>query len=220
MNNLVPMASRPEEERKAIASKGGTASTTVRRTKKKVREMLRDILFSADVDPELKQEMIDFGYDEQDICILAGILMRLTKKALQGDHQCIRTLIEYWGEDPEIEIKREELKIKKAELKLKKDLVKQQTIKLRKFNFGDNGDNWILTYNPAEDPMLQVLQQLAKMDDDPEPIHDPYNPYGGRVSFPKKDESGGIRRDLEVYENHTKKIMEEQRKLKEDLDTL
>lgn len=54
---LIPLNTRPEEERRAIASKGGKASVRARLKKKAGRELVRAILAMKVTDPQILDEI-------------------------------------------------------------------------------------------------------------------------------------------------------------------
>ena len=150
--NLIPIASRSVFDRKAIASKGGHASTAIRRQKKQMRSIAQEILWDHEVDPKTRQDLFDFGIQEDDICYMTAIIVTMVKQALNGNLACIRTFFEYTGDDPDIQIKQEELRIRKNDLKLRKRHIELQNgimeSKLEEIRKAteviQNGDNEVL----------------------------------------------------------------------------
>lgn len=87
--NLKNLADRPEEERKAIASKGGYATAKVRAEKKNLRKAL-ELLLESDI--KLKSGGVASGAEA-----IAG---KLFERALNGDIRAFEVIRTTVGQDP------------------------------------------------------------------------------------------------------------------------
>lgn len=162
--DLIPFNQRTEDEQKKIASKGGVTSGVSRRRKRTIKQLARQFL-DADISREdLRAVLEEYGFSD-DLNYAAALVITIAKEAFTGNVRAAELLVKLAGSDPEQKRKDAELQLKRAELKLKQDLIRQQTIKLRKFNFGDDEDtSWVLHYDPENNPVLKVLRWTAEIE--------------------------------------------------------
>ena len=124
--NLKPFNERTEEERRAISKKAGQASGAARRRKKAMRQAATALLnmnianASGDAINVVKQRLRTFGYDVEDATVQDAMLVSVMIKALKGDVQASQFLRDTAGENPALNLRKEELKLKKAELEIKR----------------------------------------------------------------------------------------------------
>lgn len=99
-DNLIPMASRTEQERKAISSKGGKAKAEKERQRKAVAETFNTIL-SLEYDGEYTQEIKDqWGVGKLEINlqgqpILTGLCAKVVRDALRGNMKATEIILRY-----------------------------------------------------------------------------------------------------------------------------
>ena len=97
--NLKPLNTRPQRERKEIARKGAAASNKAQKEKKKAKEIMKAILeLSVKGDKNKKMlEQMGIKKDEQDNKTL--LLSRMFMKAAStGDYNAIRAILEMSGD--------------------------------------------------------------------------------------------------------------------------
>lgn len=124
--NLKPFTSdQSREEARKNGRKGGKASGEARRRKRAMRQAAADLLnmniSGSQVPGLIKQRLREFGYDEDDATFQDAMLVSVMMKALKGDIRASEFLRDTAGDNPALDIRREELKLKKAELKLKRE---------------------------------------------------------------------------------------------------
>ena len=83
IENLHPLNTRPEEERKAIASKGGRASVKARLKKKAGKELVRAILAMKEKDEQIQGEVRKEGIADADITKEVAMHVRQIQKAIR-----------------------------------------------------------------------------------------------------------------------------------------
>ena len=83
IQNLKPTRSKDEARR--LGARGGVASGVVRREKRKMRQVLSDLLNNPTADGKDLKEIVAFG---------------LIKKAASGDIKAFETLVKFIGEMP------------------------------------------------------------------------------------------------------------------------
>lgn len=107
-DNLIPFSERTEEEQKEICTKGGIASGEARRKKKELRELTKSFL-EQDAVGAVKTNLQRLGFDAEDMTNLAAILGVLFSKVLNsGDLNAARTIIEWAGMSPMMQIQENE----------------------------------------------------------------------------------------------------------------
>lgn len=126
--NLKPFTSdQSREEAKKNGSKGGKASGTSRRRKKAMKQAAAALLnmnlsdAKGDAVNMVRQRLRSFGYDDEDATFQDAMLVSIMIKALRGDVQASQFIRDTAGQNPALDIRKEELKLKKAEFKLKQE---------------------------------------------------------------------------------------------------
>lgn len=126
--NLTPFTSgQSHDEAVKNGKKGGVASGVARRRRKTMRQTLNTLLstgldvseqeFVEKVTPRLLAAGINVGDATYQDVMLAGILL----KAIRGDVRAAEFIRDTGGENPHLELKKQELKLRKDELKFKQD---------------------------------------------------------------------------------------------------
>lgn len=80
---LIPLNTRPEDERKAIQSKGGKASVKERLRRKAGRELVRAILAMKEKDEQIKSEIRKEGIADPDMTKEVAMHVRQIQKAIR-----------------------------------------------------------------------------------------------------------------------------------------
>jgi len=94
--NLVPI--RDSKRARELGSKGGKASAISKKQRKEMKEML-DILLNLPVNSKNKQLLETLGVSEEDMNNQTLVLTALMQKAIKGDIQAIKTIIDRIVED-------------------------------------------------------------------------------------------------------------------------
>ncbi len=89
-----------EEELRRMASNGGKKSVEVRRQRKKMKEVLKSILYDVEPPEAWKQRMLDEGFTEDEVNHQLIVTMGLVKKAEGGDVFAYQTICQMLGEKP------------------------------------------------------------------------------------------------------------------------
>lgn len=125
--NLIPNEERTPEERRENARKAGKASGVARRRKKAMRQAAAELLnmnisdSKAEVTNAIKQRLRAFGYDPEGATFQDAMLVGVMMRALKGDVRASEFIRDTAGNNPALDIRKEELKLKKAELKLRQE---------------------------------------------------------------------------------------------------
>ena len=98
-DNLRPIRLSHDEATKN-GRKGGLASVESRRRRKEMREFLNDYLDQEAV-PHLKDWMRSHGVEDEDCCNLMALILAVFCKAMQGDIEAAKTIIQWAGMEPE-----------------------------------------------------------------------------------------------------------------------
>lgn len=96
--NLTPFNQMPEEQAKAIRSKGGKASQEVQRKRKLMREQAELLLSLPLKDKAAKKKMRELGIDADNQDNQMLIVLQLWRRAAAGDLEATKLLIELMGE--------------------------------------------------------------------------------------------------------------------------
>lgn len=135
--NLVPFDKRTESEQREIQSKGGKASGAARRRKKTMRQAAA-MLLGADISggerefvEKIRPRLLAFGVSEEDATYQDALLVSIMLKALKGDVKAAAYLRDTAGENPSLELKKQELKLRKEELRLKQEQLRSRAISER-----------------------------------------------------------------------------------------
>ena len=97
-DNLRPI-SLTHEQATENGRKGGLASAEARRRRKEMRKLLNDYLDQEAV-PHLKAWMRSHGIKDEDCSNLAALFLSVFCKALSGDVNAARTVLEWAGQLP------------------------------------------------------------------------------------------------------------------------
>lgn len=125
--NLIPFNERTESERSEISKKAGKASGVARRKKKAMRQAAAELLnmnisgSKGEVNSAIKQRLRAFGYDPEDATFQDAMLVGVMLRALKGDVRASEFIRDTAGNNPALDIRKEELKLKKAEFKIKQE---------------------------------------------------------------------------------------------------
>ena len=125
--NLKPFNERTESELREITRKAGKASGAARRRKKAMRQAASELLnmnisgSNNEVTRAIKQRMKAFGYDEEDATFQDAMLISVMMKALKGDIRASEFMRDTAGNNPALDVRKEELRLRKEELKLKRE---------------------------------------------------------------------------------------------------
>lgn len=153
--DLIPFNRRTEDEQKEIAKKGGVKSGETRRRKRALKQIVRHFLDTETKREDLRGQLLANGFDD-DTSNAAALVMQIANEAFSGNIRAAELLVRLSGEDPD-------QKRKDKELKLQQDLIRQQIIKLKNFNFGDDDDTqWIINYRP-DNSTNQVWLDVAAL---------------------------------------------------------
>ena len=98
--NLRPLQSRSEEERRAIASAGGRACCEAKRRRKLMRETMEAILSMPEKNDKYISMMRARGIKKTDITQQAVIVMSQIEKAKKGDTKAATFIRDTVGEKP------------------------------------------------------------------------------------------------------------------------
>lgn len=96
--NLTPFNQMPEEQAKAIRSKGGKASQEVRKKRKLMREQAELLLSLPLKDKAAKKKLREMGVDAENQDNQMLIVLQLWRRAAAGDLEAMKLLIELMGE--------------------------------------------------------------------------------------------------------------------------
>ncbi len=113
--DLIPFSERTEDEQKKICSKGGQASGASRRRKRDARLVMEGVLRSRPrLDEKTRANLGTLGirgdgknHDQYDLELIASAA--LVQKAMQGNVQAYRLMMEILGEDAATQRERERM---------------------------------------------------------------------------------------------------------------
>ncbi|MCI8843869.1 MAG: hypothetical protein HFF08_07145 [Oscillospiraceae bacterium] len=135
--NLIPMDQRTESEQREIQSKGGKASGAARRRKKTMRQAAA-MLLGADISggerdfvEKIRPRLLAFGISEGDATYQDVLLASIMLKAMKGDVKAAAYIRDTAGENPSLELKKQELKLRQEELRLKREQLRSRAISER-----------------------------------------------------------------------------------------
>lgn len=104
--NLIPLAERSEEERKAIASKGGKAKAEKEKQRKAIAEVFNEILYMENDDTDdyirldhhfdnINQTSQSFHLNVKGKPLITNLCAYVVKEALDGNIKAIETIFKY-----------------------------------------------------------------------------------------------------------------------------
>lgn len=86
---------KTSEEARERGAKGGKKSGEVRRRKRNIQECTKMILESGTLTPKAKAALEKIGVNPDDLTYYAAVSMSMINKALQGDVQAARLIVEW-----------------------------------------------------------------------------------------------------------------------------
>lgn len=102
--NLKPLTT---EKAREIGSKGGKASVEKRRQNKTFKEIINKFLDGKLEQEELKQQMLNFGFADEEISNKSAVVFSLWKEAIKGNTKATEILRDTIGEKP---VEKQEIK--------------------------------------------------------------------------------------------------------------
>ena len=96
--NLKPFNSLTEKEQRKITSKGGKASAKKRQQNKTFKEIINKFLNGQVTDKELKQQMLQFGFADDEVSNKSCAVFALWKEAIKGNTKAFELLRDTSGE--------------------------------------------------------------------------------------------------------------------------
>lgn len=113
-DNLTP------EERQNLASKAGKQSVIKRREKREMKSIVKMVL-DMPAPKAVRDKMKLLGIQDDDATYRVGVVVGLLQRALAGNTNAARYIMELAYDDPTIALKLKEVNIKADELALKKE---------------------------------------------------------------------------------------------------
>lgn len=98
--NLKPFNSLTEKEQREITSKGGKASAKKRQQNKTFKEIINKFLDGQVTDDRLKQQMVEFGFADNEVSNKSCAVFALWKEAIKGNTKAFELLRDTIGEKP------------------------------------------------------------------------------------------------------------------------
>lgn len=105
--NLIKNEDLTPEQRRANASKAGKASAKKRRQNKTFKEIINRFLDGKLEQEELKQQMLNFGFADEEISNKSAVVFSLWKEAIKGNTKATEILRDTIGEKP---VEKQEIK--------------------------------------------------------------------------------------------------------------
>ena len=100
IENLKPFGTLTEEEQRNKSRKGGKASVEKRRQNKTFKEIINKFLDGRLEQEELKQQMLNFGFADEEISNKSAVVFSLWKEAIKGNTKATEILRDTIGEKP------------------------------------------------------------------------------------------------------------------------
>lgn len=97
--NLRPLNTRTQRERKEIAKKGAAASNKAQAEKRALRSAA-NLLLSMPADKNIKSRYPDFKLSSKDYTLAAAMVIAQVEKALQGNTRAFNAIRDIIGENP------------------------------------------------------------------------------------------------------------------------
>lgn len=118
-----PFRFRSGEEAAEAGRKGGIKSGETRRKQRTMRQAAKMMLdMPIKGYPELVQRLKGMGISEEDLTFQMAVMSSMMAKAMQGNAKAAAFLRDTAGENPSLEMRREELEHRKAEFEYKKQI--------------------------------------------------------------------------------------------------
>ena len=126
--NLIPFTSdQSHDEAVKNGKKGGVASGAARRRKKSMRQTLNTLL-SAGLDvgeqeflERVRPRLLALCIDAEDATYQDVLLASILLKAIRGDVRAAEFIRDTGGDNPNLELKKQELKLRKEELRFRRE---------------------------------------------------------------------------------------------------
>ena len=107
IKNLKPFPN--SEVAREMGRKGAIKSAEVRREKKKMKEALKSLLKLPVKDTDLKGELEELGFEDEEMNNQLALLVAAYKRGVQGDIKAIEFIRDTIGEKPKEEIELKEV---------------------------------------------------------------------------------------------------------------
>ena len=107
IKNLTPFAN--SEVAREMGRKGAIKSAEVRRETKKMKEALKSLLKLPVKDTDLKSELEELGFEDEEMNNQLALLVAAYKRGVQGDIKAIEFIRDTIGEKPKEEIELKEV---------------------------------------------------------------------------------------------------------------
>jgi DNA helicase IV len=98
--NLIPLNKRTPRERKEIAQKGAKATNKKKAERKKFNELFNSYLDKKVTDKQVKEQMLQFGFTDEECTNKNAIVFAQYKEALKGSTQAFVAVRDTMGEKP------------------------------------------------------------------------------------------------------------------------
>ena len=105
MTGVPPAANLTPEQRRKNASKAGKASAKKRQQNKTFKEIINKFLDGQVTDDRLKEQMVEFGFADEEVSNKSCAVFALWKEAIKGNTKAFELLRDTIGEKPVEEIK-------------------------------------------------------------------------------------------------------------------
>ena len=100
IENLVSLADRTTEEKRAIGIKGGKASGEARREKKLIKDNIELLLSLPIKNAKTKEQLKQLGIDDNEMNNQMALVIAMYQKAIKGDVSAFNTLRDTLGQKP------------------------------------------------------------------------------------------------------------------------
>lgn len=118
--NLIPFNERTEDERRELAVKAGKASGAARRKKKTMKATAKMLFDLPITSKELKQKLALLGVSTDDATYQTAVLVAMLNQAMKGNIKAAAFCRELLGEDPSLQLRRDELKLSREKFQHEK----------------------------------------------------------------------------------------------------
>ncbi len=98
--NLRPRTTLSKEEAKEMGRKGGKASAKKRQQNKTFKEIINKFLDGQVTDDRLKEQMVEFGFADNEVSNKSCAVFALWKEAIKGNTKAFELMRDTIGEKP------------------------------------------------------------------------------------------------------------------------
>ena len=98
--NLRPRTTLSKEEAKEMGRKGGKASAKKRQQNKTFKEIISKFLDGQVTDDRLKEQMVEFGFADNEVSNKSCAVFALWKEAIKGNTKAFELMRDTIGEKP------------------------------------------------------------------------------------------------------------------------